>query len=361
MNNSNDKQKQYRSPTLVDIAQKASVSKATVSIVLNNRRSPIKISEETRKRVIAAAQELNYAPNRLARAFSMDRSFTLGIITQKPLELFDSAYSFGVMRGIAEVAQQRNYNLMIFNEDVISDPRLSESYTHLIVDRHVDGILLLTSDYPDPRMVNKARELMEREMAYVFLWRPATGVSGPTISVNNELGAREATEYLLSLGHRKIAVIARGKESWSSQERLKSVSATMKSHGLELKKDHIFHDQIHPDDDEKTVDQILQLPERPTALIVLYDPVAINVINILSNKGLSVPDDISVIGFGDVLLAPYARPPLTTVKEPLARMGREAATYLIEKIEKKDDKLSDRQFVLDPALIIRGSCRSISS
>ena len=361
MTDSELKKKTFRTPTLVDIALRAGVSKATVSIVLNNRRSPIKISEDTKNRVIEAAHELNYAPNRLARSFSMDRSFTIGIITQKPLELFDSAFSFGVMTGIAEVAQKRNYNLMLFNEDVISDPRLSESYAHLISDRHVDGILFLTSDYPDTILVHKVKELSEREMAYVFMWRKVNSVDGTMIGVNNELGGRIATEYLLSLGHRRIGVIARGERSWSSQERLKSISATLKKHGVDLDKDNIFYNSSHPDDDEKTLDRVLQLSNRPSALVVLYDPIAINMINLLSNRGLCVPDDMSVIGFGDVLLAPYSRPSLTTVREPLVRMGREAATILIDKIENPEMSAMTMDRLFDPELIVRGSCKEIKN
>ena len=345
-------------PTLADIAEKANVSKATVSIILNQRKSPIRISEATRERVIAAAKELNYVPNRLARAFSLNRAFAIGIITPSAVDLFDSAYSFGVMKGIVEMAQKKSYNLMIFNEEIITDPRLSDSYAHLISERHVDGVVIFTADYLDEKLAQKVRELKERKMEFVNIWRQAMNVEGPIVGTDNISGAKLAIDYLVSLGHRKIAIIARGLKSFSSRERLQGALKALKSHGIELPEEAILFNDIHPNIDQDLVKRILALQERPTALFVLDDPMAINVINILSANKIKVPNDMSVIGFGDVVLAEYSRPSLTTVREPLDRIGSKAAQLLIDKIEKKDlSDLSDKIY-LKPELVMRNSCQA---
>ena len=358
MNPSNKKPKKKisRSVTIADVAKAANVSKTTVSMVLNRRSDLFKISKATQEKVTDIARQLKYSPNRLARSFSMSRSFTLGIVIAKPQEIFTGTYSASVMKGIVEVANERDYNIMILDDAVTSSP----SYVSLIANRSIDGVLILSNDYPDSTLDSKINELREYQMDYVFVWRKPDGSDGEIVSVNNRYGIQLSIDYLISLGHTRIATIARGKKSFSSAERIKSTAEIFEANGIPFNPDLVWYNELHPEEDERIIDEILNMKDTPTAINVLYDPIAINVINLLANHGISVPDDMSVIGFGDVLMSLYSRPPLTTIKEPLEQIGREAATILVDKIEHHDRYVDDVEIILEPELVIRGSCGEVN-
>ena len=192
----NNTKKEWRPATISDVAKGASVSKATVSLVLNNSPSPIKISEATRNRVMDVAKELDYSPNRLARAFSTRKSNVLGLIASSTFHIFESAYSARVMAGIVRAAHERNYNIMIFDDDVISKNPSSQYFVHLIASRYIDGLIVLGPDRHNPSMTKHASELQKKGMPFVFVWRRLSHVEGTTISLNNELGVQKAGQYL---------------------------------------------------------------------------------------------------------------------------------------------------------------------
>ena len=139
--------RRWQSVTISDVAAKAGVSKATVSLVLNAKPSPIKISEATRQLVLAAAKELKYSPNRLARAFSTSRSNILGIISSSAYDLFNSEYSARALKGIAQAAHDSGYNIMIFDDEIISLTDYHPTYPSLITTRYIDGIIILVESF----------------------------------------------------------------------------------------------------------------------------------------------------------------------------------------------------------------------
>ncbi len=351
-----DKKPRWHSATISDVAELAGVSKATVSIVLNSKPSPIKVSESTRQRILNAAKELSYSPNRLARAFSTRRSNVLGVVTSSAHYLFASDYSARVLKGIAQAAHEHHYNIMIFDDEIIAMAGSSQSYVSLISSRHVDGIIVISPDKKNPSMAIRAKELKDRGMPFVFVWRRPEEVQGTIIRVDNLHGVKAATEYLLSLGHKDIAVITHGKESQSSQERLTAFEKVLRDHQLVLRTELIFHDEFHPADDHNVVDKIMSLPQLPTAIFAFYDPIAINVINILADKGIRIPEQISVVGFGDLYTANYPRPILTTVKEPVEQIGYRAVSILVDHLEHHDSVLLDEEITFDPVLVVRASC-----
>ncbi len=353
------KQDRWRSITISDVAEKAGVSKATVSLVLNSKPSPIKISETTRQIVLKAAKELNYSPNRLARAFSTSRANVLGVVTSSASDLFKSDYSARVFKGIAQAAHNAQYNLMIFDDEIIANADVAQSYASLIRSRHVDGIIIIVPDKPNPAMAHRAQELQEQGMPFIFLWRRPVDVQGPTIQVNNRLGVQLATDYLLSLGHRRIAVITHGHQSQSSKERLSAFESVLKNNGIPFQQDLIWHDEFHPADDHRIVDEILSLPQTPTAIFAFYDPVAVNVINILANKGMPVPEEISVMGFGDLYAETYTRPSLTSVHEPVEQIGHMAVRMLFQRFSQAESTADNENIVIDPSLVIRASCCAV--
>ncbi|OPZ66745.1 MAG: Ribose operon repressor [bacterium ADurb.Bin478] len=170
------------------------------------------------------------------------------------------------------------------------------------------------------------------------------------------MGVQLATNYLLSLGHRRIAVVTHGSASSSSKERLHAFQQTLSEHGVEYRKDLVWHNELHPADDHRIVDEILALPQRPTAIFSFYDPIALNIINILANKQIKVPDEFSVIGFGDLYTEALTRPSLTSVREPVEQIGKKAVTTLLQQLHQPDTVSPDMELTIDPSLVIRGSC-----
>ncbi len=351
-----DKKSRWHSATITDVAELAGVSKATVSIVLNSKPSPIKVSDSTRQRILNAARELSYSPNRLARAFSTRRSNVLGVVASSAHYLFASDYAARVLKGIAQAAHEHHYNIMIFDDEIIALANSSQSYASLISSRHVDGIILISPDRKNPSMASRAKELKDRGMPFVFVWRRPQEVKGTTIRVDNQHGIKIATEYLLSMGHKDIAVITHGKESQSSRERLTAFEKVLCEHQIPFRSELVFHDEFHPADDHDIVDKIMSLPHLPTAIFAFYDPIAINVINILADKGIRIPEQISVVGFGDLYTANYPRPILTTVKEPVEQIGHRAVTLLVDHLQHQDSFSLEEEITFDPSLVIRTSC-----
>ncbi|HPN33022.1 MAG TPA: LacI family DNA-binding transcriptional regulator [bacterium] len=342
--------------TIADVAAKAGVSKATVSLVLNDKSSPIKISENTRQRVLATAKELKYSPNRLAKAFSTSRSNILGIVTSSAYDLFKSEYSARALKAIAQAAHDKKHNIMIFDDEIVSKTDPHSCYAALIATHYIDGLIFLVPDKPNPPMALRTKELKVSGMPHVFLWRRPPEAEGTTIQVNNTLGVQLATNYLLSLGHRRIAVVTHGSESSSSNERLYAFQQVLRDHGVEYRQDLVWHDELHPADDHRIVDEILALPQRPTAIFSFYDPIALNIINILTNKQVKVPNDISVMGFGDLYSEALTRPSLTSVREPVEQIGKNAVTTLLQQLNRPDTVCPEMELTIDPSLVIRGSC-----
>ena len=348
--------RRWQTITIADVAAKAGVSKATVSLVLNDKSSPIKISENTRQLVLATAKELKYSPNRLAKAFSTSRSNILGIVTSSAYDLFKSEYSARALKAIAQAAHDEKNNIMIFDDEIISKTDPHSCSASLIATHYIDGLIFLVPDKPNPPMALRTKALKESGMPHVFLWRRPLEVEGTTIQVNNALGVQLATNYLLSLGHRRIAVVTHGGASSSSNERLHAFQQALSDHGVEYRKDLVWHDELHPADDHRIVDEILALPRRPTAIFSFYDPIALNIINILANKQVKVPDEISVMGFGDLYSEALTRPSLTSVREPVEQIGKNAVSTLLQQLNQPGTVSPDMELTIDPSLVIRGSC-----
>lgn len=350
------KKRRWPTITIADVAAKAGVSKATVSLVLNDKSSPIKISETTRQLVLATAKELKYSPNRLAKAFSTSRSNILGIVTSSAYDLFKSEYSARALKAIAQAAHDEQNNIMIFDDEIISKTDPHSCYSSLIATHYVDGLIFLVPDKPNPPMALRSRELKVSGMPHVFLWRRPSEVEGTTIQVNNTLGVQLATNYLFSLGHRRIAVVTHGSESSSSTERLHAFQQALRDHDVEYQEDLVWHNELHPADDHRIVDEILALPKRPTAIFSFYDPIALNIINILANKQVRVPEEISVMGFGFLYPEAFTRPSLTSVREPVEQIGKNAVSILLRQLNQPDAISPEMELTIDPSLVIRGSC-----
>lgn len=342
--------------TLKDVAKKAGVSKATASMVLSGRAAAASISQETAERVLEAAKELNYYPHLLARAVATGRTYTLGVISSGSSDVFSSDYCSRLMRGVANVAHERGYNLMIFDDEVMRRVNPSMAYAGLVAGGQVDGVVILTWDMWPERLRRELRTLAKADCPTVCLGRKPPGIQMDSVGVDNVKGGERATEHLLELGHEKIGVITLGEDSLSSHERLEGYKTALSRRGIPFRPEYVRHSSLQSPKAGELLDYFRGLPEPPTAVFALYDPLALSFISAMKERGLRVPGDMSVMGFGNIELAAHASPALTTLDEPLEEIGKKGAKLLLDRIEGYRHADPPRYVVLQAELVQRDSC-----
>jgi DNA-binding LacI/PurR family transcriptional regulator len=321
--------------TIRDVAARAGVSYQTVSRVLNDRPD---VAEETRQRVKQVVAELGYRPNRAAKSLAGRQSLVLGAIVR-------GFNYFGPAQLVAEAeyaASQEGYDLLV---DGISDD--SEEEIGTAIDRmdgwSVDGILI-NSNVP---------ETLAQRVVHIPIVQTEVrvGTTLPAVFVDQEHGVRQATEYLISLGHTQFGEVA-GPFSWiEAVMRHNAVRETLRRHGItpgpSIESDWTV------DGGYRAAARLLAMREPFTALMVGNDEMAIGAIHALRDHGLEVPADVSVIGMDDIPVAAHIRPPLTTIRQDFRSFGSEAIQYLLELIRNPDSEPKQRAII--PELIQRDS------
>ncbi len=329
-----------------DVARLAGVSRTTVSFVLNNVPG-VKISAETRERVLQAARELNYYPAAAARSLASGKTHRIGLVLGVGQErLSADAFLLAFLQGVTASVHRRGYLLMLqLAEDVPSH----EAYVRLIREQQIDGLIL-----SGPRLDDPLLPQLEEEGFPMILHGRLPGRRIPQVDVDNRAGGFQATNHLLNLGHRRIAFISNAPLSYSSaQERLKGYQDALLSHHVPLD-DHLVRTATFmPETGRAAMEELLALSERPTAVFAASDVVAIGAMSAIQSAGLRIPDDIAVVGFDDILLAAHTIPPLTTVRVPAYGLGWTSAEVLISLIEGEDEVPS---VLLETELVIRESC-----
>jgi DNA-binding LacI/PurR family transcriptional regulator len=325
--------------TLRGVAERVGLSPGTISAVLNNAPSARAIPEHTRERIRVAAAELNYRPNFLARSLRKKRTYTVGLI----IEEIGDAYGSMVISGVEAYLRQHNY----FFLTVIHrhDAALLRGHSQLLLERGVEGFITVDTSLPDALPLPTVSVAGHRKLQ---------GVTN--IVLDQERGARVALEHLLALGHREIAFMKGQPFSSDSEDRWTAVRKVAQELGLEMDTDLIV--KLETDDPSPQVGypyakQLLARKKPFTALFAYNDISAIGAIRAFQEESLCIPQDISVIGFDDIPWAAYHTPSLTTVRQPLARMGEIAAETLIQMIENEGEYSSE--IAIEPTLVVRES------
>ncbi len=324
-----------------DVAKLGGVSTATVSHVINNTRF---VSEETKQKVLAVIEQLNYTPNAHARNLASGRSSSLGLI------ISDIANPFfpELVKSIQEQATEHGYDVILMNTNY--DPARTASCVQRLIEQKVRGVAIMTSEMEQGL---RAR-LAAKEVATVFLDLGTVGPHTSNIVVDYEKGIRQGVEHLLALGHRRIAYISGPPHLKSAARRRDAFTRMMKKYRDSLHTTpSIFEGDFKTEGGQKAARQILRLDPLPTAIVSANDLMAIGALRELKNAGLRVPEDMSVIGFDDILFASLADPPLTTIALPRAEIGRAAIEALIQTIA-ADGNLG-RKFKVKTHLVTRGS------
>jgi len=301
-----------------DVARAAGVSTATVSHVINNTRF---VSEEVRARVLEAVERCGYYPNAHARSLASGRSQTLGLLISD----ISNPFFPELVKAIETAAFERDYDVVLSNTNY--DPERTSRYVRRMIERKVAGVALMTSEL-DGELV---KELARREVSVVFLDLGEPGVHMSNLRVDYETGIEEAIRHLASLGHREIGFVSGPAHLRSAARRLEAFRASLRRHMPEAP-ERIWQGDFKLAGGREAARGMLASKELPTAVVAANDLMALGAMAELRAAGLQLPREVSVVGFDDIAFAALAEPPLTTVRLPLADLGRRAVEALVETI-----------------------------
>jgi LacI family transcriptional regulator len=326
--------------TIHDVARRAGVSATTVSHVINSTRP---VSSDLRDRVLLAMDELGFQPNALARSLRRKQSHTIGLVVPDTTNPFFAEMA----RGIEDAAYTAGHTVILCNSD--GDTEREALYLELLLKRQVDGIVLVSAS----ESVEVTRSISERALPIVVVDRELPGVALDCVFTDQVAGGRLATSHLLALGHRNIGCITGPAALAPSEGRVQGYVAALKAAGRAVDDRLIAHGDFHDRSGYTSGLRLLALDNRPTAIFASNDMMAIGAMAAAREFGLTVPGDISIVGYDDIGLAEYMNPPLTTVAQPKYELGRVSAQLLLERT--LDRSLPPRRVLLRSSLVVRGS------
>jgi LacI family transcriptional regulator len=343
--NSNHKKK--RSVTIKDVARASGVSYTTVSRVLTGFEF---VKERTRKRVMEAAENLGYVANPHARSLVGGSSRIIGLLVPN----LDNGYVGTIMQGIDKALAEANYDLVLYTSH--RHPDKESYYVRAITNGLTDGLLLVAPLVPATYL----EALREQDFPYVLIDQADVTESSSVVESTNWQGAYDATQYLIQLGHTRIAFIKGSPVVRSSEDRLEGYKAALANYGISVMEKLIIEGDFQQQPAYESTQRLLQSQEAlPTAIFASNDLAAFGAIDAVREHGLSIPDEISIIGFDDIPQASFVYPKLTTVRQPLEEMGQVAVKILLKRIKNQNEP--SQRIALETQLIIRDSAGPVGS
>lgn len=338
-----DKHNSGRDVTIFDVAEKAGVSHSTVSRVLNNKNN---VNAETRERVLQTMTQLGYVSNVSARSLAGGSSRVVGLL----VDHLNTEYMGEIIRGIDEVLESHNYNLMLYTTH--RQKTKEAAYVNRLTHDFADGLILIV-----PRNEQAYLDTLEqRKFPYVLIDYQGYNRHVPSIITTNRKGGYDATSYLIKTGHRRVGFITGEMAYGCALERLAGYQAALTEHGIAFDPELVSEGNFLQPQGYRCAYHLLRLPQPPTALFVSNDVMAFGAIEAARDLGFRIPEDLSIIGFDDVPQAAHVHPSLSTVRQPLVEMGRSATTLLLKYIA---NPLADIERIeLSTRLVIRDSCRA---
>ena len=335
-------------PTINDVARVAGVSKKTVSRVIN--RSPL-LNEDTRRRVEEVIGDLGYIPNPHARALALGRNFLIGLVHDNP----NAQTVMNVQQGMLEAVYDTEFEMVVRPLNRGSATMLQD-LRHFLERQRLFGVLLMPPISENDAIAQICTDIGCR---YVRMGSAELDTDDHMVASNDRDAVREATKYLIAEGHRRIGLIAGPHGFRSARERRLGFEDALRDAGIALPRSMIADGNYQFDSGLVAADRLLDLVPRPTAIFSCNDEMAAGVIHAACQRGLSVPRDLSVIGFDDTPIAAHMWPPLTTVRWPIATMARSAALKLIAGVTEQtsDDQVREPS-LFRSTLIRRGSVSS---
>ncbi|MBC8101011.1 MAG: LacI family DNA-binding transcriptional regulator [Cytophagales bacterium] len=332
--------------TLADVAQRAGVSATTASFVLNGRGGEA-IPTRTRERVQQAARDLRYVKSAIVTAQREGRSQALGVHFNNARGIIPSdPVMMRVLAGISEAAQEREYHLVLYTGLPVSIAAAPPVESFL--DRRVDGLLLIAPVLMDPLLA----ELADARLPSVVLFSRHVPAGIGFVDADNVGGARQAVEYLLGLGHRRIAYVTDSLRSANFADRYSGYVAALAEHGIAV--DPALISRKYDESGVEILRSLMGLPDPPSAVFCYNDGAAVGILRAAADLGLRVPETLSIMGFDDSVLATTVSPPLTTIRQPLEMMGRSAALALCDLLAGTASP-DERRILVSTELIARGT------
>lgn len=333
--------------SIVDIARLAQVSPSTVSRALQGHP---RISAERRAAILALAEELGYRPSQVARSLVTGRSHTLGVVVSDVTDPFVAE----VLKGAETAAREAGYRLLFAMSN--RSPSQEIEAAEALLDYEVDGLIVISSRAPEryaPLLRLRGGGKTER-IPVVLLNHAQVGESIYSVKTDNENGARMAVSYLSQLGHRRIAFIAGPNGGRSSSERLAGYRRGVQEHGLDAAGELVIGGAGLLEDNWETLAVVLALKPPPTAVLCYNDLSAIGLLAAAAQRGIQVPEALSVVGYDNIPLSAYTAPPLTTVEQPKETMGRTAVKVCLRALAGEPATTT----VLSGQLVVRSSTTS---
>lgn len=326
--------------TIQDVAAAAGVSRQTVSRAINNRGE---IRPETRAEILRIAEEMDYRPSSIARGLATQHTGTLGLIVPDIANPFFSE----VARGAEHEAYAAGYNVFLCNTD--EDPERETAVLRLLEDKRVDGVLLCNSRLDDDAL----RTSLHHHTSVVLVNRRLNGDDFGCVIIDDEKGGHEITQYLLNADHRTIGFLTGPPASRSGQKRIAGYRAAMTAAGITCNPDWMRACPPSVEGGHEVATALLCDHPEITALFCYNDLVAIGALQAGQELGRAIPDTLAVVGFDDIPLAALVTPPLTTCHVSRYKMGIQAMTMLLERINGCTTEC--QQVILQPELVIRAS------
>ncbi len=333
--------------TIKDVAKLSNVAPSTVSRVIAN--SP-RISEKTKIKVKAAMEELGYHPNFIARSLANQSTRVIGLVLPNSTDVFfQNPFFPNVLRGLSEGANERQYALQISTGK--TDTEIYEGVVQMVQGGRVDGVILLYSRVED-KVLNYLRE---RNFPFVIIGKPFKDVEQITyVDNDNYKASKEATNYLISLGHKQVGFIGGDVNFVVTIERLLGFENALQEENILSNEDYIIHSEFLREGGQEAIGKLMNLNNPPTALVVADDLMALGVLNTLLEMNISVPRDISILSFNNVLFSELSNPPLTSVDINIFELGYQAAKSLIQLLKNPQEPV--KRIIVPHELVRRATC-----
>lgn len=332
---------------LKTIARLAGVSVSTVSRVLSGKSK--KKNHKTEK-ILEIAEKLGYKKNLLARSIRTGKSYTIGVI------ISDISYSFypEIVKGIEEVLTEKGYGMILKN--TFEDPEKEKRAIHNLVERQVEGIIIS----PILEDVNEEYfwELREKKKPFVVIDRFYPYIICDFVGVDDRQGGYIAVKHLIELGHENIGMVTGPLNTFTGKERFEGYKDALLEYGIKFKKEYVVegiygsYEEVIKVGREKTEELLKRVPEI-TGIFYGTDTLAVGGMRYLKEKGIKIPDDISIVGFADLIEAELTDPPLTTIRQPKYLMGKKAGELILKKIENNDGNEKKQKIILKTELVVR--------
>jgi len=328
--------------TLADIARALGVSKMTVSRAINNHPE---IRPETRARILDAAQRMNYRPNQFARALTTNRSYLLGVVVPDLMH----SYFAEICRGVEAIAKPLGYQNLICSTD--EDAANEEAEVEALLPR-TDGLIVASSASVEE---TKFYKRLNRERAKIVLIdRQLEGIKCPSVTTDDVKVGSLATEHLLSLGHRRVGHL-KGTVASTAALRFEGYRKALARHHVAFDSDLVRECGFTEADGYRAMKEWIRKGDFPSGIFAANDPAAIGAMTAIAEAGLNIPEDIAIVGGGNIHYGDMLRVPLTTVAWSTAEMGQAAARLVIDLVEGKRGT-KEQHVIVEPELVVRASC-----